>query len=42
MSDPLYREIAENLPAGAKASDFVTSLNITDCKPNPQTSELFE
>ncbi len=33
-SDPLYREIAENLPAGAKASDFVTSLNITAYKPS--------
>jgi SAM-dependent methyltransferase len=33
-SDPLYREIAEKLPAGAKASDFVTSLNITAYKPS--------
>lgn len=33
-SDPLYREIAEKLPAGAKASDFVTSLNITAYKPD--------
>lgn len=31
-SDPLYREIAEKLPAGAKAGDFVTSLNITAYK----------
>lgn len=33
-SDPLYREIAAKLPAGAKASDYVTSLNITAYKPN--------
>lgn len=33
-SDPLYREIAEKLPSGAKASDFVTSLSITAYKPS--------
>ena len=33
-SDPLYREIAGNLPAGTRTSDFVTSLNITAYKPN--------
>lgn len=32
-SDPLYREIATKLPAGTKASDFVTNLSITARKP---------
>ncbi len=31
--DPLYRAIAEHLPPGSKASDYVTSLNITARKP---------
>jgi hypothetical protein len=28
FEDPLYRKIAAELPAGTKASDFVTSLDI--------------
>ncbi len=32
-SDPLYREMADKLPAGSKPGDFVTSLNITAKKP---------
>ena len=32
-SDPLYREITDKLPPSAKASDFVTSLNIAARKP---------
>lgn len=31
--DPLYRKIIENLPAGAKASDFITSLDVSARKP---------
>lgn len=31
-SDPLYRDIAEKLPAGTKPSDYITSLDITACK----------
>jgi AhpD family alkylhydroperoxidase len=31
--DPLYRKIVAHLPAGAKASDYVTSLEITARKP---------
>lgn len=31
--DPLYRQIVAQLPAGAKASDYVTSLEITARKP---------
>ncbi len=30
--DPLYRKIAESLPAGSKPSDFITSLDITGRK----------
>ncbi|HOX36406.1 MAG TPA: arsenite methyltransferase [Candidatus Brocadiia bacterium] len=32
-SDPLYKEIAGNLPAGTKPGDYVTSLSITATKP---------
>lgn len=32
-SDPLYREIASELPQNTRPSDFVTSLNITAKKP---------
>ena len=32
-NDPLYRKIAEHLPAGAKPADYVTSLNVTARKP---------
>jgi ubiquinone/menaquinone biosynthesis C-methylase UbiE len=35
-SDPLYREIAEQLPTGTKPSDFVTSLSVTARKPSEQ------
>ncbi|MFO7898671.1 MAG: arsenite methyltransferase [Planctomycetota bacterium] len=35
-SDPLYREIAGQLPAETKPSDFVTSLSITARKPPDQ------
>jgi SAM-dependent methyltransferase len=31
--DPLYRRIVAQLPAGAKASDFVTSLDVSARKP---------
>jgi SAM-dependent methyltransferase len=31
--DPLYRRIAEALPAGARVSDYVTSLDVTARKP---------
>lgn len=31
--DPLYRKIVENLPAGAKPSDYITSLEIQARKP---------
>ena len=31
--DPLYRQIIEKLPAGAKASDYITSLDIHARKP---------
>jgi hypothetical protein len=27
-NDPLYRKIIEHLPAGAKAGDYVTSLEV--------------
>jgi hypothetical protein len=27
--DPLYQKIASNLPAGAKPSDYITSLEVT-------------
>ena len=29
FNDPLYRQIIEHLPAGSKASDYITSLDIT-------------
>ncbi|HEX42589.1 MAG TPA: arsenite methyltransferase [Phycisphaerales bacterium] len=32
-NDPLYRRVVEHLPEGAKAGDYVTSLNITAAKP---------
>jgi arsenite methyltransferase len=32
-NDPLYRKIAEHLPAGTEATDFVTSLEIKARKP---------
>jgi len=31
--DPLYRKIVEHLPAGAKPSDYITSLEIQARKP---------
>jgi hypothetical protein len=31
--DPLYRKIVASLPAGSKASDYITSLEITARKP---------
>jgi arsenite methyltransferase len=31
--DPLYQRIVANLPSGAKASDYVTSLEVTAQKP---------
>jgi len=37
--DPLYQKIAAQLPAGAKMSDFITSLEITARKPNPAAEE---
>src|SRR5579862_8454884 len=33
-NDPLYRKIAEHLPAGTDAADFITSLEIQARKPN--------
>ncbi len=33
MQDPLYRRIAEALPAGTTAADFITSLDIAARKP---------
>ena len=32
MEDPLYREIAEALPAGSDVSDYIVSLEITAVK----------
>lgn len=32
--DPLYRRILSNLPAGTKPSDYITSLDISACKPH--------
>ncbi len=29
FNDPLYRSIIERLPAGTKASDYITSLNVS-------------
>jgi len=31
--DPLYRKIVEHLPAGAKPSDYITSLEVQARKP---------
>jgi hypothetical protein len=31
--DPLYRKIVEHLPAGTQPGDYITSLEITACKP---------
>jgi len=28
-NDPLYRNIVARLPAGSRASDYITSVNIT-------------
>jgi len=43
-NDPLYRKVVEHLPEGAKAGDYVTSLNITAAKPavrvTPNIKEL--
>lgn len=36
--DPLYQKIVAHLPAGAKASDYVTSLEITARKPASNTA----
>jgi hypothetical protein len=33
FEDPLYAKIAADLPAGTKASDFITSLDIRATKP---------
>jgi arsenite methyltransferase len=33
--DPLYQKIIANLPAGAKPSEYITSLEVTAQKPNP-------
>lgn len=35
-NDPLYARIVESLPAGTKASDYVTSLNVSARKPAVQ------
>jgi arsenite methyltransferase len=37
-NDPLYRKIIERLPQGSKASDYVTSLEVTANKKDGQTS----
>lgn len=36
--DPLYRKIIEHLPAGAKTSDYIVSLEITARKPDSGSS----
>jgi len=33
FEDPLYKKIVELLPAGAKASDYITSLEVQAVKP---------
>jgi SAM-dependent methyltransferase len=38
FEDPLYRKIAAELPAGTKASDYITSLDIQARKPAARTS----
>jgi len=35
LQDPLYRKIAEHLPAGATPADYVTSLTVTARKSKP-------
>jgi SAM-dependent methyltransferase len=35
FEDPLYREIAAQLPAGTTAADYLTSLEVTARKPTP-------
>ncbi len=35
VQDPLYQEILGHLPAGAKASEFITSLAVTARKTAP-------
>ncbi len=37
--DPLYRKIAEHLPPGTDAGDFITSLEVTARKPSEQSSK---
>jgi arsenite methyltransferase len=37
-NDPLYRKIIEHLPAGAKAGDYVTSLDVAARKTDGETS----
>ncbi|HUO87424.1 MAG TPA: hypothetical protein VM617_08520, partial [Thermoanaerobaculia bacterium] len=34
FEDPLYRQLAEMLPAGTTAADFLTSLEVTAVKPS--------
>lgn len=34
FQDPLYRRIAESLPAGTKPADFVTSVDVTAVRPH--------
>lgn len=36
FEDPLYRDIAQSLPPGKTAGDFITSVDITAIKPVPQ------
>jgi hypothetical protein len=33
FEDPLYRQVVENLPAGGKPSDYITSLEVQARKP---------
>jgi len=33
FQDPLYREIASELPAGTRPADYVTSLDVAARKP---------
>jgi ubiquinone/menaquinone biosynthesis C-methylase UbiE len=35
FEDPLYQKIVEHLPKGAKPSEYLTSLEVQACKPNP-------
>jgi len=41
-NDPMFHKIVENLPKGAKAGDYVTSLEVTAIKPAvaPNVKEL--